>query len=560
MTVFDPLLFRQYFPLLQNVSASLSKNNPLIYFDNAATSQKPACVIEVLDTFYRYKNANVHRGSHQLSAQATTEFEQARSVVQHYINAKSTKEIIWTKGTTEAINLVANSWGLTQLNKDDEIVISYAEHHANIVPWQMVAQKTGAIIKALPLDETGRIDKSKLNKVISNKTRLVCINHISNVIGKINPLNAIIQRADQVGALTLIDGAQALAHEIIDVQKLACDFYVFSAHKAYGSMGLGVLYGKEQLLNTMPPYQFGGEMIKKVTLNKTTFNQLPFKFEAGTPDVAAVIAFAQALMFIKKYQQGIKLYEKELTDHLYTQLSAIKQVNFIVRACPDIPLFSFTITGHHNQDIAATLDSFGIAVRSGHHCAMPLMEYLAIDGCVRVSLAPYNTKTEIDYFITHLKRIINTEEPAKLNVPQSQSSINIKFIYNSDDIKTLFLTIKSWDARHREIMLLGKKLPRLAKEKRSDKNLIHGCESLAWLKYSKNSAGQFYFYGDSDAKIIRGLLVIVLAAYYGKTATEITAFAIDDYFAALGLMQHLSPSRGNGINAIVEKIKVIASA
>jgi len=186
MTVFDPLLFRQYFPLLQNVSASLTKNNSLIYFDNAATSQKPACVIEVLDTFYRYKNANVHRGSHQLSAQATTEFEQARSVVQHYINAKSTKEIIWTKGTTEAINLVANSWGLTQLNKDDEIVISYAEHHANIVPWQMVAQKTGAIIKALPLDETGRIDKSKLNKVISNKTRLVCINHISNVIGKFN--------------------------------------------------------------------------------------------------------------------------------------------------------------------------------------------------------------------------------------------------------------------------------------------------------------------------------------------------------------------------------------
>jgi SufS family cysteine desulfurase len=561
MTLFDPHLFRQYFPLLQNVNTPSLQTGKLIYFDNAATSQKPTCVIDAISEFYHCKNANVHRGSHQLSAQATAEFEQARRIVQQHIKAKSVNEIIWTKGTTEAINLVANSWGLTQLNTGDEIVLSYAEHHANIVPWQIVAQKTGAIIKVLPLDETGRVDQHQLGTIISDKTRLVCINHISNVIGKINPLTAIIECAKAVGALTLVDGAQALAHGSINVQQLECDFYVFSTHKAYASMGLGVLYGKEELLTAMPPYQFGGEMIEKVTFKQTTFNQLPFKFEAGTPNVAAVIAFAKALTFIQKYQQGIHVYEKQLTSYLYSQLSAIEQVNFIVSACPDIPLFSFTITGHHNQDIATALDSYGIAVRSGHHCAMPLMEFLAIDGCIRVSLAAYNTIAEIDFFIQCLKNIINIDENSSLNsLLSSPSDSTVNFVCDSDDIKRLFSASKSWDARHREIMLLGKKLPRLAKEKRSDDNLIHGCESLAWLEYDKNSIGQFYFYADSDAKIIRGLIVIVLAAFYGKTATEINEFAIEDYFSQLGLMQHLSPSRGNGIKAIVKRIKIITTS
>jgi len=554
MTVFDPILFRQNFPLLNDNSTNIQN---LIYFDNAATSQKPQCVIDALSDFYQYKNANVHRGSHQLSAQATSDFEQARHTVKQFINAKSVKEVIWTKGATEAINLVANSWGLTQLNADDEIVLSYTEHHANIVPWQMVADKTGAIIKVLPLDGEGRIKQSAIDTIINAKTRLVCVNHISNVIGKVNPISAIIKRAKQVKALTLIDGAQALAHGNIDVQQLACDFYVFSAHKAYASMGLGVLYGKEEILNAMSPYQFGGEMIKKVSFAKTTFNQLPFKFEAGTPNVAAVIAFAQALTFLQTHQQGIKTYEKELTHYLFKQLKTIKQVNSIVNGCPDIPLFSFTVSGHHNQDIATALDCYGIAVRSGHHCAMPLMEYLAVDGCIRVSLAAYNTLAEIDYFIHCLHQIINNEK-----VDQSKSLVNDidkqDTSFDVTAIESLFSTVKSWDARHREIMLLGKKLSRLAKEKRNDENLIHGCESKAWIEYSKNRAGQFYFSADSDAKIIRGLLVIVLAAYQRKTATEIKAFAIDDYFSSLGLMQHLSPSRGNGIKAIVEKIKLIA--
>jgi cysteine desulfurase / selenocysteine lyase len=569
MNLFNPVLFRQQFPLIATADQSSTAQPSLIYFDNAATSQKPSCVIETENNFYQQQNANVHRGSHQLSAQATQQFEQARTRVKSFINARSIKEIIWTKGATEAINLVATSWALKNLTAGDEIVLSYAEHHANIVPWQMVAEQTGAIINVLTLTKAGRIDTNQLNTNITNKTRLVCISHISNVIGKINPLEKIIARAKQVGALTLIDGAQALAHANIDVQQLDCDFYLFSAHKAYAPMGLGVLYGREELLDDMVPYQTGGEMIKKVSFAKTTFNELPFKFEAGTPNVAAAIAFAQALIFMQNHAQGLAVYEQELTRYTFEQLSALNAVNFIVEQCPDIPLFAFSITGLHNHDVATSLDSYGIAVRSGHHCAMPLMEHLAINGCVRVSLAAYNNIAEVDYFIQCLKAIISHQQTS-LNKPrQARAQVNVHAEVSASEnvenltsaqIIELFSANKSWDARHREIMLLGKKLQRLSTEQRNEQTLIEGCESLAWLTYQQNRQGDFIFTADSDAKIIRGLLVIVLAAFNGKNSEQIIAFKIDDYFAQLGLLQHLSPSRGNGIKAIVEKIILIAKS
>ncbi len=561
MNLFEPLLFRQQFPLLSNGSTALADQQAstaqkrLLYFDNAATSQKPRCVIEAQTHFYQNQNANVHRGSHQLSAVATQQFEQVRTTIKKFINARSSKEIIWTKGSTEAINLVANSWGLNNLNAGDEIVLSYAEHHANIVPWQIVAQQTGAIIKILPLTKAGRIDEKQLDNVISTNTRLVCINHISNVIGKINPIINIIKRAKQVGALTLIDGAQAIAHCSVDVQQLNCDFYLFSAHKMYGPMGLGVLYGKEALLNAMPPYQFGGEMIKKVTITNSTFNELPYKFEAGTPNVAAVIAFAQALKFIYAYGASLVDYEQKLTAYCYQQLNQLDAVNFIVEDCPDIPLFSFQLAKHHNHDVATTLDSMGVAVRSGHHCAMPLMDYLNISGCVRVSLAAYNTFAEVDYFIRCLKDIISAST-LTTQVPL-QSLGHDKQLTSSEIIK-IFSLSKGWDVRHREIMLLGKNLFRLDQEQRNEQSLISGCESLAWLTFSQDKQGRFFFVADSDAKIIRGLLVIVLAAFNGKNSEEIFTFDIETYFTQLGLLQHLSPSRGNGIKAIVNKIKMIA--
>ncbi|MGB1263684.1 MAG: SufS family cysteine desulfurase [Cognaticolwellia sp.] len=547
--------FRQQFPILN--SKVNGKN--LVYFDNAATSQKPSCVIDSHNHYYQVNNANVHRASHALSAKATLAYEQARQDVKTFINAHDDKEIIWTKGSTESINLVAQSWGRSSLQPNDEIVLSYSEHHANIVPWQIVAEQTGAKIKILPLTSTGQIDVEQAEQVIGERTRIVCFGHISNVIGRINPIENIINIAKKHQALTLVDGAQAIAHLKVDVSELDCDFYVFSAHKMYGPTGVGVLYGKQALLEKMPPYQAGGEMIKSVSFDGTTFNALPHKFEAGTPNIAGNVAFGAAIRFINHYGHDALLgYETQLKAYCYAQLSSIKGLKFIVDEAPDIPVFSFTLTGHHNHDVASALDSVGIAVRSGHHCAMPLMQYLNIDGCIRLSLAAYNNIEEIDFAVQQLKALTqsspevkNTDtKPAVVSDLKSASSAYLTV----SDILAVFANAKSWDSKHREIMILGKKQARLPPEDKTELSLISGCESQAWLVCRKDIDGIFRFKADSDAKVIRGLQAIVLAAFDNKTAAQIIAFDMDNYFAELGLLQHLSPSRGNGLKAIVQKI------
>jgi SufS family cysteine desulfurase len=541
--------FRALFPLL----SEKVNGKALVYFDNGATTQKPSIVINTEKEYYQKYNANVHRAAHQLSMKATNAFEESRVYVQQYIHAQYSHEIIWTKGTTEAINLVAQSWGMKHLSTGDEVVLSVAEHHANIVPWQVVAEKTGAIIKVLPLDKFGRIDESEIDFVITSKTKIVCCSHISNVIGKANPVEKIIARAKSVGAKTLIDGAQAIAHIPVNVQKLDCDFYVFSAHKMYGPTGVGVLYGKTSELESMPVYQTGGEMIKSVSFSGSTFNDLPFKFEAGTPNIAGVIAFSAAIDFINKHRLNDHDNHKQLLiNYCFEQLSLLNEVKFLVEEKPDIPLFSFVLNGHHQQDIASHLDTAGIAVRVGHHCAMPLMEHFSLPGCVRVSLAPYNSIEEVDYFIHTLKRILHNDE--------GESDIISNEVQNDQQDETgaildKFAQAKGWDAKHREIMLLGKTLSRMSKDLRCDETIISGCESAAWLSISKSSTNIFSFSADSDAKIIRGLLVIVLSAFNHKTAQQITEFDIDNYFKELGLIQHLSPSRGNGLLAIVKKIR-----
>ena len=561
MNQFDHLTFRRHFPLLQlKFSHDGSEKFPLVYFDNGATTQKPNCVIDSYQHFYEHNNANVHRSSHMLSARATSDFERARSVVKGFIHAKSVKEIIWTKGCTEAINLVANSYALNYLKLGDEIVLSQCEHHANIVPWQIIAEKTGATIKVLPLDKTGRIDKLFLSKVITSKTKIVSFSHISNVLGRINPIEEIIAQAKSVGAITLIDGAQAIAHLRVDVQALDCDFYTFSAHKMYGPTGVGVLYGREELLNDMPPYQFGGEMINTVSFqNGTTYNQLPFKFEAGTPNIAGVIALSKAVEFLTSYvSKSFIEYEQSLTDYAFKHFNAIPNIDLIVDGQPDIPVISFIVKGHHNHDIAVALDSFGIAVRSGHHCAMPLMDYLDISGCLRISLSAYNTFDEIDFFIKKLTEILaNNTNPdySNINTVVSESEVGSKSA--TDDVLALFENIKGWDGRHRQIMLLSKKLANIPDNKKNNDSLINGCESLAWLYYDKDNQGNFSFYAYSDAKVIRGLLVIILAAFDTKNRKQIQSFNLEGYFEKLGLMHHLSPSRGNGVRAIVDKMMVI---
>ncbi|WNC70889.1 SufS family cysteine desulfurase [Thalassotalea psychrophila] len=556
MKTFSATEFRKQFPILQTVSDS----DNIIYFDNAATSQKPVAVINALHDFYLNNNANVHRASHFLSAKATKSYEVVRAKVQSLIKAKFENEIIWTKGTTESINLVAQSYGLNFIKAEDEIVISMGEHHANIVPWQHVAQQTGAKLIILPLDDNGIIDLSEAERLITAKCKLVAVNHISNVIGKINPVKQLITLAQKYSAKTLIDGAQAVAHIAVDVQELDCDFYVFSAHKMYGPTGVGVLYGKQALLESMPPYQFGGEMIKKVSFTGTTYNELPHRFEAGTPNIAGVVGLGTCLdIFIEKPILPMIDYEQQLCHYLYQQLSKIEQVQFLVKGCPDIPVFSFTFSGFHHQDVASHLDSKGIAVRAGHHCAMPLLEGLGLDGSIRVSLAAYNTFNEVDVLVKQLQALCLGE-----SAPQSSTNTHIeneqysKFI-TQEQVLTLFSKATSWDLKHREIMLLSKQLTRLNKEHRQPQDLISGCESDAWLVVNFNTTtSKLSFQADSNAKVIRGLMVIILSVYQHKTAAQIHDFDIEEYFQVLGLMQHLSPSRGNGIKAIVERIKEIA--
>ena len=475
--------FRAFFPLL----AEKVNGKALVYFDNGATTQKPAAVINSEKQYYQKYNANVHRAAHHLSALATNAFEASRMKVQQYIHAQFSHEIIWTKGTTESINLVAQSWGMNNLSSGDEIVLSVAEHHANIVPWQIVAEKTGAIIKVLPLDETGRVDASQIDVIISDKAKIVCCSHISNVIGKINPIEKIITRAKSVGAKTLIDGAQAIANIPVDVQQLDCDFYVFSAHKMYGPTGVGVLYGKTSELESMPVYQTGGEMIKSVSFSGTTFNDLPFKFEAGTPNIAGVIAFSAAIDFINEFGLNRHEYHKQLlTNYCYEQLLLLDEVKLLVTDKPDIPLFSFVIDEHHQQDIASDLDVAGIAVRVGHHCAMPLMESFSLPGCIRVSLAPYNSIAEVDYFINTLTGILQNGADEAGIISNKSEYEEIGSEDEANAILDTFCRAKSWDAKHREIMLLGKVLPRMSKELRCDETLISGCESAAWLSISRS--------------------------------------------------------------------------
>ena len=392
---------RSQFPVLKQKI----NGKDLIYFDNAATSQKPQSVLDSIADFYNNKNANIHRGVHYLSQLSTDKFEATRKSIQSFINAKNTHEIIFTKGATDSINLVANGYR-SILKEGDEIIISEMEHHSNIVPWQICCEISGAKLKVIPILDDGNLDMNVFKKLLSKKTKLVSITHISNSLGTINPIDKVISATHNVGAKILIDGAQATPHMIVDVQQLDVDYYCFSAHKMYGPTGVGVLYGKEKLLNRIPPYQGGGEMIKEVSLKKTTYADLPHKFEAGTPNIAGVIAFKAALDFIAEL--GIKKianHENNLLQYAIKELSKISGIQFIGEAKKRAAVISFNIKRIHAYDIGVLLDQMGIAIRTGHHCTQPVMERYKIAGTARMSFAIYNTKQEIDNFMNAIKKV-----------------------------------------------------------------------------------------------------------------------------------------------------------
>ncbi len=397
---YDVMQVRKDFPIL----STTVRGKRLAYLDTAASAQRPLSVIEVVNNYERTSHANVHRGVYQLSQKATDAFEGAREIVRKFINGASQREVIFTRGATESINLVAQSWGSSQLKPGDEILITWMEHHANIVPWQMLCEKTGAILKVAPIDKHGELDFEIFKSLLCSRTRLVAFTQISNALGTVVPIRAIIAASKSVGALTLVDGCQAVAHQTVDVQSLDCDFYVFSSHKLYGPTGVGVLWAREDVLRTMPPWQGGGDMILTVSFKKTTYNELPYRFEAGTPNISGVIGLGAAIKYLENLGiERVHHHEQALLERATHLLRSFPGLKIIGEAVEKSGILSFTLEGIHPHDLGTILDMEGVAIRSGHHCAMPVMEFFGIPATVRASFGCYNNEDDINQLFEALK-------------------------------------------------------------------------------------------------------------------------------------------------------------
>jgi cysteine desulfurase/selenocysteine lyase len=407
-TQFDLARWREDFPILKQTI----HGKPLVYLDNAATSQKPASVIDCEARYYATLNANIHRGIHDLSQRATDAYEAAREKVRAFINAADTKEIVFVRGTTEAINLVAQSYGRSRLEGGDEILVTEMEHHSNIVPWQLLCEQTGAVLRVAPIDDTGALRMDTFEALVNPRTRLVAVAHVSNALGTINPVRRLIELAHAVGAPVLLDGAQAAPHLKVDVRALDCDFYAFSGHKLYGPTGIGVLYGKAALLDAMPPYQGGGDMISRVTFEKTSYNVLPYKFEAGTPNIAGTIGLGAAIDYVEAIGlDAVAAHEHDLLEYATRRVGELRGLTVIGTAKEKAGILAFTLEGIHPHEIGTVLDHEGIAIRTGHHCAMPVMDHFGVPATARASFALYNTRDEVDALIEGLRKCLQLFGP-----------------------------------------------------------------------------------------------------------------------------------------------------
>ncbi len=399
---FDVAAVREDFPILDTQVGG----HPLVYLDNAATAQKPQAVIDAVSHYYSATNANIHRGVHYLSAEATDAFDRARITVASFLNAAEPRECVFVRGATEGINLVASSWGRTNLRQGDEILLTGMEHHANIVPWQMAAEATGAVIKVIPVTDRGELDLNGIDKLLTPRVKLLAVTHVSNALGTVNPVRFLIQRAHAVGALALVDGAQSAAHLQVDVRSLDCDFFAFSGHKVFGPTGIGVLYGKAAVLDKMPPYQGGGDMIERVSFEKTTYRGLPERFEAGTPDISGAIGLAAAIHYLAKLgHAAVAAHESDLLAYATEAVGSVQGIRIIGEAPEKVGVLSFVMENVHPHDIGTVLDNEGIAIRAGHHCCMPLMKRLGLPGTARASFAFYNTRAEADRLTAALVKV-----------------------------------------------------------------------------------------------------------------------------------------------------------
>lgn len=579
---FDPVKLRADFPILATDASP--GGPPLVYLDNGATTQKPRAVIDAISQYYETQNANIHRGVYRLSQVATELYESARRTVARFLNAADERECLFVRGTTEGVNLVAGCWGRTMLKAGDEVLVSTLEHHSNIVPWQIACEMVGAKLRVIPIDDTGTLDLAAYEKLVTAKTTFVAVTHLSNALGTVNDVKRMAAVAHEVGAKVLIDGAQWVAHGVTDVQDLDADFYVFSGHKLYGPTGIGVLYGKRELLEAMPPYMGGGDMIESVTFEKTTYAPLPNKFEAGTPDIAGAVGLAAAIEYVTGVGlPAIAAHEQELLHYATGKLSGIPGLRIVGTAANKGGVLSFVMEDPPiaSLDIGTRLDSDGIAVRTGHHCCMPLMARMNVPSTTRASLAMYNTTDDIDALAAAILRVrtafAGKATAAKNGVASgaaanSANGSSLPLAYPepsaatpdaaADELAELFDFLPDWEERYAELMKMGDRLPPMPIALKTDATRVHGCQSVVHLhgRPRPGMPDRLDFLADSDASIVRGLIAILQKVFAGQRAADISAFDVEAFFRRLGLDQHLTSGRRNGLAGMVQRIKEQAAA
>ncbi len=573
-TAFDVQAVRADFPILQQ----RVDGRPLVYLDNAATSQKPRQVIEALDDYYRRYNANVHRGAHHLSVLATEAYEKARQTVARFLHLNDDYTVVFTRGATEAINLVAASYGGMALRAGDNVVITAMEHHSNIVPWQIACERAGAEIRVIPVSDDGELELAKLDELIDDRTRIVAAVQISNSLGTINPVRRLVEAAHAAGAVALIDGSQAVPHTPVHVPGLGADFYAFSGHKALGPTGIGVLVAQMELLRSMPPYQGGGEMIESVSFQRTVYAEPPARFEAGTPHIAGAIGLAAALDYIAGLDRvAMEEHEMRLLARGAERLAAIPGLRIIGNAEHKTSVLSFVVDGIGAYDLGNLLNARGIAVRTGHHCTQPLMERFGVSATCRASMAFYNTLDEVNAFADALHEVVTSyarvapeteaaSDEADAALPAAAAASPEAA---AAQIAQDFEFIDDWDQRYEYLFDMGRKIPVMPDAWKTEDSFVRGCQSRVWLvlRRDPDDRRRVRFIADCrppessqpDSELVQGLIALLQRLFSGHSADDVLAFDIDGFFRSLGLEEHLTMGRRNGLHAMVQRIRTLAA-
>lgn len=533
---------RTEFPIL----ASRVGREHLAYFDNAATTHKPRAVIDAVSNYYRKQNANVHRAAHHLAAEATQAYEAARRTVAAWLNVQPT-EVIWTRGSTEAINLVAQAFLAPRIEAGDRILLLVSNHHANILPWKQLAQQRGVELDVVGLTQSGELDLEQYAQLLQRKPKMVALSHVSNALGTIYPVSEMVQQAKRVGAWTLVDGAQALPHFDVDLHSLGADFYTFSGHKTFGPTGIGGLFGRYELLESMPPWQTGGEMIERVSFDEVVYAAPPLRFEAGTPNIAGALGLASAINYLQQRDRAaLEAHEQHLLALAEAGLKQIPGINLVPAGGRRVALLSCTFEQFQVADVAAYLDSRGIAVRAGHHCAQPLLQHLELDASLRISFAFYNTAQEVERLLEAIKELLGSE----LSLSNDGLEAQVAAVYKAPD----------WASRFSALMHLAQTLPATPHELRQPENEVFGCATRTWMRLATDENGCISLATDAQSRLMQGLLYLIAQAVNGKHPGEINLDQIQQQLVDLGFEAQLSHTRGNAVQHLLSHLRVVIAS